>query len=220
MSAPLDSTNELLQSLADGSHGRQGWIDRGKKIAAVDSNRRFEIGDWLAEGNKWCRDLYAEAAAILTDHTPEELRVLCCVARSVPTLQRNNVLSWSHHAAVARFRKAPETQKELLDHAAENKMPVAAFREHISEKYPIKAKDKPEPKPTEEPKGEPEPGPSPNPEAYIRITLHADTMSRVKLLSRNHKHTIAEVICSLVDQALELPATQDELAAFSAKEAA
>lgn len=125
---------ELAQETATSAANRQEWMAKGRELAASDSHLRFEIGDWLAEGGKWNRELYDDAAAIFTNYTRRTLANLRNVAYSVETSFRNDALSWSHHKAVARL--APEAQKKMLGRAAEEGLSVSALRRLVDEEFP------------------------------------------------------------------------------------
>jgi hypothetical protein len=200
------------------------WVDRGKKLAAADSNRRFEIGDWLTEGvEKWNRETYDEAAEIFSHYTRETLRNFASVARAVETSRRNDLLSWSHHAAVAKF--GPEKQTALLAHGAEKGLSVAAFRDYIA-----RPNSSPKPEPGGESEAEPEPAsaepnePEPDDKGpdvqYVRIALRPDAGAALEILAGGHKRTVAEMASALIDQVLDLPETQREIEAFAEAEAA
>lgn len=129
----------------------QDWLTRGRELASEDAKfqreikaRQFAIGDWLAEGvEKWERKAYKEAAAIFPNYTLETLRNFASVARAVESSLRNDVLSFSHHAAVMRFEGEPEIQTELLAEAAEMELPLRTFRSRIARKYPPDKPEKP-----------------------------------------------------------------------------
>jgi hypothetical protein len=196
MSTTVEYTAELIQSLADSSHSEQEWLICGRELAQADAlaqtdatARQFAIGDWLIEGEeKRSRKAYDDAAGIFTNYKRVTLRNLANVARSVQTSLRNDVLSWSYHAAVARFAKAPETQKKLLAYAAEKSVSVSAFRKHINETYPpAKPANK-----TDRP-------------GKLNLTLPADVMATVKLLAKKWAEPVESALCHLIERALELP---------------
>jgi hypothetical protein len=137
VSDTLECTDELVKS-PDPVH--QDWLDRCRELAKAGSNLQFDIGDLLAEGeDRWSREIaYDEACVIFHDYTRASLQTLVSVARSVKPLIRVKDLSWAHHRAVAKLAKSPETQRELLAHAAENGMLVADFREYVKAKHPSK----------------------------------------------------------------------------------
>ena len=149
MSATLECEPEVIQSSTDCGPDQE-WLTRGRELAAEDdasqqalAARQFAIGDWLTEGvEKWKRDAYDDAAAIFTNYTRETLRNFASVARAVKTSLRNDDLSWSHHAAVARFEETPEIQKELLAEAVSLKLPLQKFRSHISNTHPTAKLDR------------------------------------------------------------------------------
>ena len=119
------------------------WLDRGQAIARTVSRQQWEIGDWLVDGaKKWERKAYDAAERISPEYSRATLRNLAYVARAVETSRRSDVLSWSHHEAVAALK--PAEQKELLAHAAEKHLSFAAFlRRHLNalEQQRLDAKD-------------------------------------------------------------------------------
>jgi hypothetical protein len=147
MSTTLEYTEPLVRQIADSSNDHQEWLARGRELARADSHHQFAIGDWLIEGeDRWSRKIYAEAADIFTGYTKETLYTFASVARSVKTLIRIKDLSWAHHRALARF--GPETQRELLEYAHTNNLPLRGFESYVRNKYPS---------PVKPPKVDPEP---------------------------------------------------------------
>ena len=134
MSASIEYTQNLLQELADATHDRQKWIERGRTLAQADFDHQFAIGDWLIEGeDRWTR-IYDEAVGIFTGYTKETLQVFASVARNVEPLIRVKDLSWAHHRAVMKF--GSDTQEKLLLHATEHRLSLRDFRLYIRDKYP------------------------------------------------------------------------------------
>lgn len=148
MSATIEYTADLVQSVADSANDHAAWRDQGCVLAEqsragaqADTQRQFAVGDWLIEGEeRWQqKKTYKEATAIFP-YKHSTLKLLAHVARRVPALGRTNALSWEHHKLVARFK--PETQRELLDFAVKVNsmqgcaMTVACFRKHIKQQYP------------------------------------------------------------------------------------
>lgn len=108
----------------------EAWLRRGQNIARRVSRQQWEIGDWLVEGTKkWERKAYDAAERIFQNYNRATLRNLAYVARAVETSQRSDVLSWSHHEAVAAMK--PAEQKELLAYAAEKRLSFATFHRHL-----------------------------------------------------------------------------------------
>jgi hypothetical protein len=181
--------------LRTSSAARQKWIKQGLRLADGDSDRRFKIGDWMTEGEeKWSRKAYTDASAIFTNYDRATLRNLANVARSVKTSLRNDVLSWSHHAAVARFAKAPETQKELLAYAARLNLPLRNFRRHIGKKYPAA-----------------DPADKPASPGKLTLTLPAGMLATVEILAKAWKEPVASAACYLIERALEIPDIREDM---------
>jgi hypothetical protein len=219
-------TPELLQSLADASHRREELLARCRELALLHSEQQFAIGDLLAEGEKWNRNVYAEALEIFEacGYAKETVYVFRYVACAVETSIRVKVLSFSHHRAVAPYE--PDVQRELLDHAVKSKLKVQPFKDYIAAKFAPEPKPTPEKPQQEEPQSESptteDSGhqPEPKQDAHIRITVHVDTLAKVKFLSGKYNRSVQEVVCSLLEQALELPSTQAELVQLSEEVAA
>ncbi len=107
------------------------WLRRGEDIARSLSRHQWEIGDWLIEGSKkWERKAYDAAERIFPEYRRETLRNFAYVARAIETSRRSDVLSWSHHEAVAALK--PDQQQELLNYATQKHLSFAAFRRHLN----------------------------------------------------------------------------------------
>lgn len=203
------STSTIDASLEDKADlFREEWQKRGRELAADDSNRRFMIGDWIAEGAaKWDHTVYIMAGAIFPNMQKATLRNLAFVARAVPTSLRNDVLSWSHHTAVAAFADQPDIQKELLDYAADailsdEGMTVAEFRRHINKKYP--ADNCPSNNPSTS---------QPTLDSSITLTLSPNELVKVECLAKKWQESVENAIYHLIERALELPDIKQDLPA-------
>jgi hypothetical protein len=127
-----------IESLAQGDAEHQEWLAKGRELARAHCNHQFVIGDWLVKGvDRWTHKIYDEAVDLFTDYakyTKETLYIFAYVARSVETLIRIKDLSWNHHRAVAHL--GPGEQRELLEFAAQHKLPLRGFQAYINENYP------------------------------------------------------------------------------------
>jgi hypothetical protein len=131
----LEYTSELLAREANASLNFEEWRGRGRELASKDTNRQFEIGDWILAGEeRFQKKAYKEASIIFKGYNRASLRNLASVARQVPTSLRNDNLSWNHHLVVAKFK--PEYQKKWLDLASGNGWSSKQLRAFVNEKHP------------------------------------------------------------------------------------
>lgn len=114
------------------------WESFGYTLRDVRRWWKFAAGDWYwfarrkAEetGSARWGELYTQAAAIL-DISVESLMDIASVAKRVPSPQRNQELSHSHHMAVTAYAEQPEEQTEWLERAESNHWSVGRLREEI-----------------------------------------------------------------------------------------
>jgi hypothetical protein len=133
----LEYTPELLAAEANASIELEVWRGRGQELAKTDTNRQFEIGDWLHAGyTRWQRKAYSEALTIFKGYNRASLRNLASVAKQVPTSLRNDNLSWNHHVSVAKFSENPDYQKKWLEAAVTNDWSSKQLRVLIKEAHP------------------------------------------------------------------------------------
>jgi hypothetical protein len=105
------------------------WKAIGIKLCTIDSAMQWAIGDWWAYGHHTYGKRKAFATAKELPYQFGSLMNLGSVARSVKTSCRNEVLSFSHHVAVAALE--PEDQKKWLAKAAKGKWSVNKLGELI-----------------------------------------------------------------------------------------
>jgi hypothetical protein len=107
------------------------WKAIGIKLCTIGSAVQWAIGDWWAYGHH----AYGKRKAVaISKQLPYEfgsLMNLGSVARSVQTSCRNEVLSFSHHVAVAALE--PEDQRKWLTRAAKGKLSVSKLRGYMHE---------------------------------------------------------------------------------------
>jgi hypothetical protein len=105
------------------------WKDVGFDLCIVDSGVQWAIGDWWFHGRHTYGKRKAYATAKELPYQFGSLMNLGCVAGSVKSSSRNELLSFTHHVAVAPLE--PEDQKRWLAKAVERKWSVNQLREHI-----------------------------------------------------------------------------------------
>jgi hypothetical protein len=116
------------------------WSGLADSLREAARGVAFVIGDWLiygenrfskSEGKDFCRaksDDYERAiAATGLDRTT--LHAYTYVARRVPALLRNQLLSWEHHKAVAKLKPDDQTRwLQLASAKLEDGQPVSTRR--------------------------------------------------------------------------------------------
>jgi hypothetical protein len=190
MSATLEYTAELIQATADSANDLAAWRNQGHSLAQADSNRQFEIGEWIIAGEeRWQKKAYKEAATIFRAYGHNTLKQFASVARNVPAYIRiYDSLRWGHYQIIARFPK-PEYQQELLAKAAECEWAVATFREYVNEKHPpVKKKRTP-----------------------LTMALPAELEKQVLALAKLRGTPYKETVLYLVEQALQIPAVAEQI---------
>ncbi|MCK1536446.1 MULTISPECIES: hypothetical protein [unclassified Bradyrhizobium] len=108
------------------------WEKLGFRLAAMTGALQWAIGDWWAYGYHKYGKRKSVAAAKSLPYEFGTLMNLGTVSRSVSPSQRNEVLSWSHHAAVTSLEPAEQTK--WLDKAARGKYSVKKLREMLHER--------------------------------------------------------------------------------------
>lgn len=110
----------------------QEWADFGTGLAGVDEGLQWVWGDWYLSGNhEW-----ASYKAFAEHHNMNWRRIedYAYVCRNVPISLRNEMLSFSHHKAVAGFFdedspiESMARQTEALQYAIDNQLSVSKFR--------------------------------------------------------------------------------------------
>jgi hypothetical protein len=107
------------------------WRAIGMKLCIIDSAMQWAIGDWWAYGHHTYGKRKAFAIAKQLPYQFGTLMNLGSVARSVETSCRNEVLSFSHHVAVAALDA--EDQRKWLTKAEIGKWSVNKLRAYIHE---------------------------------------------------------------------------------------
>lgn len=95
------------------------WTEIGGKFQYINGSLNWWLGDWLNEGERRYGDTYTQAIEI-TGHKLDHLMVCKSIAKSVKTLSRDKVLSWTHHKYVAALDDCAQTK--LLQFAAQNNL--------------------------------------------------------------------------------------------------
>jgi hypothetical protein len=101
------------------------WLATGRRLGAIGRCSQWWIGDWIRYGTSRWGEKYAEAARV-TGYDVASLRNMAWVASRFDLSLRNDKLTWSHHVLLAPFE--PETQREWLRRASEERLSVADLR--------------------------------------------------------------------------------------------
>ena len=104
------------------------WIDQGRRLGRHARWSKWWVGDWLIFGNSRWGEKYTRASNIL-GYDVKTLANMVYVARRFKISRRREVLSWSHHEAVAGL--SVEEQEAWLDHASIERLSVRDLRHEI-----------------------------------------------------------------------------------------
>jgi hypothetical protein len=110
------------------------WLAVGQWLLQEEQSLRWAVGDWWRYGEHAYGDRKALATATEAfgrGYAFQTLMAFGHVAGAVPTFRRRKVLSWSHHAEVAKL--GPEDQERFLEIAVAEKLSVKKLRDRISE---------------------------------------------------------------------------------------
>lgn len=79
------------------------WADVGNVLKDLDSSISWNLGDWAAFANgRWGKE-YKDIAKDF-GYESDTLKVYASIARSMPTLIRNQRLSFAHHRLISRLK--------------------------------------------------------------------------------------------------------------------
>jgi hypothetical protein len=106
------------------------WAAIGAGLAKSDACLRWWIADWWGYGEHRYGDRKKLAATGVFGLTFETLMVYGTVARNVKTLNRFEVLSFTHHIQVATLK--PAKQKRYLSQAVANGWSATQLRRQIA----------------------------------------------------------------------------------------
>lgn len=106
------------------------WLEVGQFIRKAKGAVHFWIGDWIRYGEGKWGERYKQAIEE-TGFDYGTLRNDKWVASQIPAERRKSELSFDHHYAVANLDE--EEQTELLDKAAEEKIPTKQFRKVVEQ---------------------------------------------------------------------------------------
>ncbi|MEP7292289.1 MAG: hypothetical protein ABI835_10920 [Chloroflexota bacterium] len=95
----------------------QEWQDLGYRLKHIETSLSWVIGDWAYYANSIWKFSY-ETIAEHYGYETSTLMTYASIARNIPTLIRNQGLSFSHHRLVTKL--PPEQQKMWLNAAVEN----------------------------------------------------------------------------------------------------
>lgn len=120
----------------EGKPDFEEWMDYGVMLRTLDgTSRQFAIGDWIVHGfGTYEHGKWDAVQQVWGGNELNQLRQYEWVAKSIKSVTRVTLLSWSHHRAVAELD--PDKQRYWLEQAAEYKWPVATLRKEVSGKEP------------------------------------------------------------------------------------
>jgi hypothetical protein len=122
----LGSTTTRVAWIPDGDLELADWTRAGQRLGVLIRCSPWWLGDWIRYGNTKFGEKYSRAS-VITGYDPQTLMNMVYVASRFDKIsRRREILSWSHHEAVASLD--PETQDRWLDEAIEHKMSVADLR--------------------------------------------------------------------------------------------
>jgi len=109
------------------------WMDYGQSLKTLDGTaRQFAIGDWIVHGfGHYEHGKWETVQQVWGDAQIDTLRQYEWVAKSIKSVLRNTLLSWSHHYAIASLPE--DKQRRWLEQAAAHKWSVATLRQKMSE---------------------------------------------------------------------------------------
>ena len=92
------------------------WEDVGNVLKDLDSVVSWNLGDWADYANKkWGKEYKAIASEF--GYEPDTIKVYASIARSMPTLIRNQRVSFAHHRTVSKLTDR-DLQSAWLNYAA------------------------------------------------------------------------------------------------------
>jgi hypothetical protein len=118
------------------------WLSLGRSLSQAERHLLWWLGDWWHYG----LHSYGHRKALVTakkafgrGYAFGTLMNFGSVAGSIETSRRREVLSWSHHVEVAKFK--PEDQERWLDIAVSDKLSVKKLRRKIFAEDPLRWRD-------------------------------------------------------------------------------
>jgi hypothetical protein len=120
----------------------ESWVKQGKTLTASATENQFAVGDWLVSGEDSFRTdkgivegkVY-DRAEQLTGMSRSHLRKSASIARNVPAFLRSNLLTYSHHVAVAKL-PSDEAKRRALAVALRKEMTVVDFVQYVAAEFP------------------------------------------------------------------------------------
>jgi hypothetical protein len=128
--------NFLLTSTGltiNGQISHEEWQQMGEVLHRLDGAIQWLIGDWLVYGERVWGETY-EQIAELTGISYQTLRDYAWVARNVDLSLRKDNLTFNHHKLVTSME--PATQRQWLEHAAEQGLSISQMKAAIEGKVP------------------------------------------------------------------------------------
>ncbi|MGB7686720.1 MAG: hypothetical protein WBL45_13165 [Solirubrobacterales bacterium] len=104
------------------------WVAAGQNLGAMSRCSQWWLGDWIRYGNTKFGERYSRATAI-TGYDAQSLMNMVWVASTFEISRRREMLSWSHHEAVASLDA--QQQERWLDLAGDRRLSVADVRTEL-----------------------------------------------------------------------------------------
>jgi len=102
------------------------WEDVGAALKDLDSAISWNLGDWADYANKaWGKEY--KAIALQFGYEPDTIKVYASIARSMPTLIRNQRVSFAHHRTISKLDDR-DLQSAWLNYAAFHNLRVADMK--------------------------------------------------------------------------------------------
>ena len=131
-----------MELVIEGEHKIEKWLELGTLLTGMESSLNWWIGDWLVFGEHTYGQKYSQAESV-TKHRQDYLKACHFVSHKVPSQNRMQGLSWSHHREVAGL-SVPE-QKKWLNQALENEWTVSELRINMRKSIAEYGEDEGEP---------------------------------------------------------------------------
>lgn len=105
--------------------GLAEWSALGRRFGEIGRCSQWWLGDWINYGNERFGERYTRAVK-LTGYDVQSLMNMVYVASRFDISRRREILSWSHHSALAALDE--DSQEYWLERAIADKLSVADLR--------------------------------------------------------------------------------------------
>jgi hypothetical protein len=129
----ISSISETSLDLAPNTTFEE-WEAIGQDLHRIGRCWQWWVGDWLNFGESKYGEKYSQAIET-TGINPQSLMDCSYVSRNVEISLRNEIVSWSHHKAVAPLNK--QEQSNWLKNAEKDALSVSELREAIRDSKQI-----------------------------------------------------------------------------------